>query len=193
MGEPLQDDPDIQAVEACRTGNANEFARLVEKYKDRIYGLALRMTGNPWDAEDLSQEAFLRAYRNLAAFDVTRKFSIWLYTIALNLGRDRARHRKRECVWPPWRQDRDEPPPEIPSAEPDPAQRAAAREDVDVLQTCLMALTRGDRELILLQSQLELPHETIARMLGIRVNTVKVRLHRARERLKERYRKARTT
>lgn len=183
-------DSDLEAVEACLRGSKDEFVGLVERYKGMVFSLAYRMTGNSWDAEDLSQEAFLRAYRNLGAFDKTRKFSTWLYTITLNLCRDRAR-RKRFVVLSLDRRWQEEGGLQVASAEPGPEERVEAREDADILQKCLAALARSDRELILLRYQLGLAYEAIAETLSVPVNRVKVRLHRARARLRKRFDKAR--
>lgn len=69
-------------------GEKQTYALLIEEYKNPIYNLAWRMTGNLHDAEDLAQETFIRAYQNLARYDVNKKFFTWLYTIGINLIRN---------------------------------------------------------------------------------------------------------
>jgi len=72
------------SLEALRTGDRAEFARMVETYYQPIYRLALRMLSNPQDAEDILQETFLKAYRGLGGFDGRSSLSTWLYRIAIN-------------------------------------------------------------------------------------------------------------
>ena len=71
-------------LEALRTGDRLEFARLVDTYSEVIYRLALKMLNNPQDAEDVLQETFIKAYRGLPKFDARSSLSTWLYRIATN-------------------------------------------------------------------------------------------------------------
>src|SRR3954469_7163024 len=86
---------DSAAVEETRKGNQHAFRVLVERHSGPVFRLAFRMTGNEQDAEDLVQETFLRAYRQLGRFDGRAGFSTWLYRIAANCSLDLIRARKR--------------------------------------------------------------------------------------------------
>lgn len=81
-------------IKQVKKGDQNAFADIVDLYKDKIYQLCYRMLGNAHEAEDIAQEAFIRAYVNIESFDVNRKFSTWLYRIATNLTIDRIRKKK---------------------------------------------------------------------------------------------------
>ena len=75
---------DQELVQAARQGDQEAFAQLVEEHQGRVYSLAFRMVGNPDDAADLTQEAFLSAWRGLAGFDGRAAFSTWLYRLTTN-------------------------------------------------------------------------------------------------------------
>src|SRR5690625_1049522 len=79
---------DAELVAKVVAGERREFAVLVERYQRDIYNLAYRSTYNRHDAEDITQETFLRAFRSLAKYDTTRSLRTWLYTIAVNICRD---------------------------------------------------------------------------------------------------------
>ena len=81
-------------INEVRKGDHNAFGEIVEIYKDRIYQLCYRMLGNAHEAEDIAQEAFIRAYVNIERYNINRKFSTWLYRIATNLCIDRIRKKK---------------------------------------------------------------------------------------------------
>jgi RNA polymerase sigma-70 factor (ECF subfamily) len=88
----------VPSLEALRNGDRTEFARLVDIYSAPIYRLALKIVGNPQDAEDVLQEAFIKAYRNLSTFEGRSSFSTWLYRIASNEAFMMLRRRKPEAV-----------------------------------------------------------------------------------------------
>jgi RNA polymerase sigma-70 factor (ECF subfamily) len=91
-------DADADAVARFRLGDESAFRTLVERHSRAVFRLAFRMTGNEQDAEDVVQEAFLRAYRNLARFEDRARFASWLHRIAANCAYDvlRARARRDE-------------------------------------------------------------------------------------------------
>src|SRR3954452_9900534 len=86
---------DAAYVARARSGDADAFRALVERHSRALFRLAFRMTGNETDAEDVVQESFLRAYRQLARFDERAAFGTWLYRIATNCSLDLVRSRKR--------------------------------------------------------------------------------------------------
>ncbi len=93
---------DAGAVAQVRAGNSDAYRVLVERHSHSVFRLAFRMTGNEHDAEDLVQETFLRAYRQIGRFDGRASFGTWLYRIAANCSLDfiRSRQRRREQQTP---------------------------------------------------------------------------------------------
>lgn len=86
---------DAALVKQVLAGHKDSFAQLVDTHKNKIYGLLLGMGASPQDAQDYTQEAFLKAYRKLASFREDSSFASWLYTIAVNVMRDAMRKKKR--------------------------------------------------------------------------------------------------
>lgn len=91
----MTEDADAKAVERVRSGDADGFRVLVDRYSRSVFRLAYRMTGNDADAEDVVQETFLRAYRQLESYESRSSFSTWIYRIAANYSLDLIRARKR--------------------------------------------------------------------------------------------------
>src|SRR5215813_485486 len=112
---------DLAFVTKARAGDADAYRILVERHSRALFRLAYRMTGNEQDAEDVVQESFLRAYKQLAKFDERASFGTWLYRIAINCSLDmvRARKRRNEQL-APADADADEPVLSLPSGDPDP-------------------------------------------------------------------------
>lgn len=116
-------DDDTEAVAQARAGDADAFRRLVERHSRNVFRVAFRMTRNEHDAEDVVQEAFLRAYRNLSQFEERAHFGSWIHRIAANCAYDslRARERRRENAAPVVIDDAsDGPAAELPSVDPTP-------------------------------------------------------------------------
>lgn len=174
-------DSEAAWVDAARAGDRDAFAQLVEMYKKPVYNLAYRMLGNQRDAEDASQEAFLRAYRALGAYDRARSFSTWLLSITAHHCIDRLRRRKGNEIsldgLPTWRW--------VPAEAVDP-QRAAERSDqADRVLGLLDDLPEDYRLVIVLRYWHDLGYAEIASVIGESESAVKSRLHRARRRLAE--------
>src|SRR5512136_425893 len=89
---------DEELIEACRAGESSAFDLLVGRWEDKIRGACWRVLGSEEEARDVAQEAFLKAYRGLAAFKSEARFSSWLYQIAINLCRDRLRRRRTRAT-----------------------------------------------------------------------------------------------
>ncbi|MBN2407134.1 MAG: sigma-70 family RNA polymerase sigma factor [Elusimicrobia bacterium] len=176
---------DALLVKMCLEGDKEQYEILIERYKPMIYNLCYRMTGDMRDAEDLAQDTFVSAYRNLGRYDTDRKFSTWLYTIALNLCRDRLKRKK------PVSRSLDAPAinhedlyPQIPSGELTPEETSAAIEEEELVRKGIMKLPPKYRQVIILRHQLFLSYEEISLAINSPVKTVKVWLHRARNKLK---------
>jgi RNA polymerase sigma-70 factor (ECF subfamily) len=182
VSPPPADADDLETIRAVLSGERDAFQRLVDKYGASIFNLALRMTGNGADAEELAQEAFLRAFSGLGRFRVGARFHPWLYTIALNLCRNHLRRRSL-LKWVPLAAKRGEGDPvdvEIPERSLDPEQALLDRESDERLQRALDALPTKYREVFLLRQEQGLSYEKIAEATGLPLGTVEIRLFRAR-------------
>lgn len=172
-------------------GDQNAFGEIVEIYKDKVYQLCYRMLGNRHEAEDVAQEAFLRAYLNIRRYDENRKFSTWLYRITTNLCIDRIRKKK-----PDYHLDADIEGSEnltlysqIASSSHLPEQEVEHMELQESIQQAILKLPEKYRAVIILKYMEELSIEEIAGILDMPVGTVKTRLHRGREALRKHLRK----
>jgi RNA polymerase sigma-70 factor, ECF subfamily len=168
-------------VAAARDGDRHAFDELVKATYVDTYMLAYRLTGDEEDARDVVQEAYLRAYKGLKRFRGDAQFSTWMYRITANcastfLGR---RHRNRHEELTDDLSTSDEHPAVNPEAQ---AEASALR---DRLQIALRALPPKLRAVIILRDVYDLPHEEIAAELGISESAAKVRLHRARRKLRD--------
>jgi RNA polymerase sigma-70 factor (ECF subfamily) len=170
-----------ELVAAARTGDPTAFEELVRATYADTYTLAYRLTGDEEDARDVVQESYLRAFRGLKRFRGDAQFTTWLYRITANcasthLGR-RARHRHDELV------------DDAPLADTDPSRDPQARTEGnatrDRLTVALRDLPPRLRAVVVLRDVYDLPHEAIAAELGISESAAKVRLHRARKKLRE--------
>jgi RNA polymerase sigma-70 factor, ECF subfamily len=169
-------------VEAAQSGDRDAFDELVRATYTDTYTLAYRLTGDEEDARDVVQEAYLRGYRGLKSFRGDAQFSTWMYRITANcastLLAKRTRHRHEELTDDAMVADSR---PEI-----DPESMAEAELLRDRVSDALHDLPPGLRAVIVLRDVYDLPHEAIAAELGISEAAAKVRLHRARKKLRER-------
>ncbi len=165
-------------VEAARSGDRVAFEELVRLTSADTYTLARRLCGNADDASDVVQEAYLRAYRSIRKFRGDSAFSTWLYRITANCAADhlnrRTRHR-HDDLSDEHVDDR---------AEVDPESHSANVELRDELKVALDALPPKLRAAVVLRDIYDLPHEEIASQLNISESAAKVRLHRARRKLR---------
>jgi RNA polymerase sigma-70 factor (ECF subfamily) len=168
-------------LEQARRGDDEAFARLVEAYQVPVFNLCFRILGEAAEAEDASQETFLRAYRNLASYDPQRKLSSWLLSIASHHCIDRLR--RRRLVSLPLEDLGPAEDPADPSPGPE-ASLADAERRRDV-RRLLDHLAPQDRAAIVLRYWYDLPVEEIGETLGLSVSAVKSRLHRARRSMAE--------
>ncbi|MGG1572624.1 RNA polymerase sigma factor SigW [Fictibacillus sp. NRS-1165] len=178
-------------VSQVKSGDQEAFEGLVEIYKDKIYRLCYRMVGDSHEAEDLAQEAFVRAYINIDKYSGSYKFSTWLYRIATNLCIDKLRKKK-----PDYSMDAEIPGTEgatlysqVAGADPLPEEEVEEKEKRDHLQQEIMKLPEKYRTAILLKYVEDLSLEEISSVMDLPVPTVKTRIHRGREALKKVYKK----
>lgn len=158
----------------------DDFPRVLAQYRDRVYALVLRLVGDPAEAEDLTQEAFLKAFRALGSYDPSRPMLSWLFKIAHNhcLDHLRARGERLETL-------------DDPEAPLDPADASAGVEEAleaadraEAVRRLVDSLPSLYREVLLLRHQEDLDYAAIAEVTGLPLGTVKIRLFRARELLK---------
>lgn len=181
---------DAQLVKRVLKGDQQAFARLLERYKDAIYNLCYRMLGSPQEAEDASQETFLRLYASLGNYDSKRKFSTWALRIATNYCIDRLRRRHQGSVsldtMPQDQEENSEPLiATLVSGELLPEEQLLRGEQSDEIERALQKLSPLYRTVLVLRYVEELSLDEIAEVLDIPVATVKTRLHRGREALRK--------
>jgi RNA polymerase sigma-70 factor (ECF subfamily) len=180
-------------IEACRQGNKEMFRPLVERYRQQTFFLALQIVGNREDAMDISQESFIRAYRNLGKFDTGRPFGAWLLRIVRNLCIDLLRRRKvRKAVSldNPGRGRDGETGRPLHETVSDKRTLAAdvLVERSELKEKIWRALGRLDekhRTILVLRDFQDLSYLEMADALGVPKGTVMSRLHQARRRLRE--------
>ena len=171
----------VALVERAKSGDREAFDRLVRVTHSDAYALALRLTGSTEDARDVVQEAYLRAYRSVGRFRGEALFSTWLYRIVANCA---ATHVGRRQL---HRHDHLGAHDDVVDTRPDydptlQGDLATLRENLDA---AIRDLPPRLRSVVVLRDMYDLPHEAIAKELGISVTAAKVRLHRARRRLRE--------
>jgi RNA polymerase sigma-70 factor (ECF subfamily) len=175
--EPNSDE--LGWIEGAQQGDQMAFAQLVEAYKQPIFNLAYRMLGNASEAEDVTQEVFLRAYLKLASYDRTRKFSTWLLAIASNYCIDLLRRRRGAQV------NLDDIEFVVESPDAGPEEIAVDNERAAALARAIAALPPAYRLVTVLRYYQDLPYEEIERVTDLPETTVKTRLFRARKMLKD--------
>ena len=171
----------VELVQSAKDGDRAAFDELVRLTYAETYTLAYRLTGDEEDARDVVQESYLRAFRGLKRFRGDAQFTTWLYRITSNcasthLGK-RSRHAHEALEDDAATDDLRV------AVNPEASLEAAALRDR--LHTALVGLPPRLRAVVVLRDVYDLPHEAIAAELGISVSAAKVRLHRARRRLRE--------
>jgi RNA polymerase sigma-70 factor (ECF subfamily) len=182
---------DQELVNRFKGGDQSAFDEMVARYWDRIYGMVNQLLRNSEDAEEVTQDAFIRAHRGLVNFRGDSAFSTWLYQIATNLARNR--------YWYWWRRKRDksvsfDAPVSadnpttladlIPAELETPDDITVTQEFIDRIAQGMEKLNAKHREILTLRNIKNLSYEEIAAILQISVGTVKSRIARARESLR---------
>ena len=175
-------EPDMVLVRRAQAGDREAFGRLVERYMRRAYFAALSLVGSREDALDLSQEAFVRAYRSRGTIDPERPFYAWLYQIlrrlCFNFLRDRRTRRQTLEASASWLADD-----AADRSGPDPAEALAREERRRLVAAAIEGLPAREREVLALKEFEGLTYKEIASLVGVPIGTVMSRLYAARQRL----------
>jgi RNA polymerase sigma-70 factor (ECF subfamily) len=179
-------------IERIKQGDRDAYHDMVTRYWDRIFNRVHHLLKNQQDAEEVTQDAFIRAHRGLANFRGDASFSTWLYQIATNLAHNRYWYwfrRKRDysiSLDQPLSDEGDLTLENVmPSEGETPSEAAVTQEFVDRVSECMEGLGAKHREVLMLRNVQNLSYEEIARQLDISVGTVKSRIARARESLRD--------
>ncbi len=178
---------DSELVKKAKRGDQAAFGELVRRYESKIYRLARRMTSTDQDAEDVVQEAFIKAYRSLGEFKEKSKFSTWLYRITVNLSLMKLRRRRPEVISLDQRvptEDGDMAM-EIEDRRADPLRKLIEKERSRILDMAIDSLSPSYRAVFVLRHVEGFSTQETARILKTSVAAVKSRLHRARLALQE--------
>ena len=168
---------DADLVRLCQNGDMAAFGQLFHKYHERVYSTAYRMTGNQQDAEDLTQEIFLKAYQSINKFRFRSAFSSWLYRLAVNSCIDELRKRKKNDATPLTE--------EMPEMDVNtPEDQAISREREGQIWGAINSLNERERAIVILRDVEGLSYNEIAEVLRCSLGRVKSRLHEARQKLK---------
>jgi RNA polymerase sigma-70 factor, ECF subfamily len=183
---------DIKLVRRFNAGDENAFVEIVSRYRGKMFSIALCHLRNHADAEEITQDTFIRAHRGLASFRGESSLATWLHRIAFNLSRNRCKYyycRRRhamlslDCAFSDDNQatfsDL------IASDTPSPAREAAAGEFSELVSQCMAKLGARQREILILRNGMNQSYGEIAGALRISIGTVKSRIGRAREKLRD--------
>ena len=184
-------DEDADQVSCCKKGDLAAFERLVRKYEKKMFNIAFRIAGNYEDAGEIVQDAFVSAYRGMASFRGAARFSTWLTSITVNLAKNRLKQvrgiRRHEQF------SLDDPLPGVdggvkqdpPSTDP-PVHELLEKRDVQLkVQHCINDLEPDFKEVLVLRDLQDFSYEEISAILKVHTGTVKSRLFRAREAVKD--------
>ncbi len=184
-------DADAASVTRFQAGHEDAFEALVRSREREVYRVALRMLGDPDDAMEASQETFIRVYRSLKDFRNDASFKTWVIGICMNVCRNMLSStagkmkRKRSPLARENREDGEEMEPALPDVSPDPASMTLGSELRQALGRALQALSPEHREIIVLRDIQDLDYDQVGLLLNCPVGTVKSRLSRARQALRE--------
>jgi RNA polymerase sigma-70 factor (ECF subfamily) len=175
----------VQATEAqwlslAQKGDPQAFSELVETYQKPVYNLCYRMLGTAEDAEDASQETFLRAYKSMRRYDNSRPFSTWLLSIAAHYCIDQIRRRRLSIV-----SIEELPVPDVPDVSPGLETTVGRNEERRRIRKLLDTLAPTDRAAVIMYYWYDFSYDEICQALSLSVSAVKSRLHRARRAMAE--------
>ncbi len=179
-------------VDRCRRGDRESFAQLMRLHEKQIFNFTYRMLGSEGEAEDLTQDIFIAAFRGIRSFRGEAKFSTWLYRIALNQARNRIKYLSRRNFFVRQRRRADygvntasESIEALPDGAPTPEQWTMTRDLAAQVQECLNHIPLAARQILVLRDIQGFSYDELSEMLSLKPGTVKSRLHRARAAMRE--------
>ncbi|NLB40770.1 MAG: sigma-70 family RNA polymerase sigma factor [Clostridiales bacterium] len=173
-------------IEEAKNGNFEAFGELISLYEKKIYNYCLRMTNRREDAEDLTQEVFVRVYKALKGFKGNSQFSTWIFRIAHNICIDHYRKSKLTTFsLNQPRNEEDQREMDLPSEDPTPEEEALRKEQQEFLLKCIEELRPEYKTVIILRDIQHHSYEEIAEILDVPLGTVKSHISRARSALRE--------
>jgi RNA polymerase sigma-70 factor, ECF subfamily len=182
---------DTELVRRFNSGDESAFIEIMNRYQRKIFTIVLGLLRNRADAEEITQDTFIRAHRGLGRFRGDSSLATWLHRIAVNLARNRYWYffrRRRHATLSldcPLSEDTGATFTELVASEaPDPSREAATGEFSVLIASCMEKLDARHREILTLRNILNHSYDEIAHALGINVGTVKSRIARARENLR---------
>jgi len=187
MDYAVTESDDLDLARRHAQGDRSAFDTVYEEYGGMVYGLALRLTGDPEEASDLHQEAFLRIFRSLGSFSGRSSLKTWVYTVTLNAGRTKLKRIGRR----PRVVEDDRTLDALADLRADPERRALGRDAGRHLQEALVELPAAFRVAVVLRDVEGLSYDEIAQIVGVRIGTVRSRIARGRDRLRARLEEAR--
>jgi RNA polymerase sigma-70 factor, ECF subfamily len=183
-GQSLDPTAELVIIERCKKNDAEAFGKIVDAYQNRLFGFVRRMVKDPEEANDIAQEAFVRAFQGIGRFDGRSSIRTWLFRIAYNLCIDRRRRAGRlpgesslDSAF------EDDEPIEVPDVRWDPERIILGDELRSVLEAAIATMSDKLRSVLLLHDQQDLAYEDIAKVLDLPIGTVKSRLFLARAHL----------
>ncbi|MBN1475615.1 sigma-70 family RNA polymerase sigma factor [Candidatus Sumerlaeota bacterium] len=183
---------DALLIAAAKAGDLDAFDTLIRRHQDRVYNQAWRLLGDHDEASDLVQEVFIRVFRKIHLYRGDAAFPTWLYRVTHNLAKNRWKQMERQgrgrtiSLDQPRPNDEDDRPLDQPDTAPSPRQEAEGREMLSLLETELAALGFEHRQVLVLRFVENLSYEEIAQVLDANLGTVKSRICRARQELRQR-------
>lgn len=190
--QTARNEKDEEFVSLCQKGDLDAFEVLVKRHQKRMYNIAYRMLGDYEEAANLVQDAFLAAYRSLKAFKGKSQFSTWLYSILINHCKNRLKQLQVQRLHEAF--SLNDPIPSLdgqiqsdpPSADPSALEELERKDIQEKVQRCINRLEDPFREVVVLRDIQGFSYEEISQMLHLPEGTVKSRLFRAREDLRDR-------
>ncbi|HDZ62806.1 MAG TPA: sigma-70 family RNA polymerase sigma factor [Nitrospirae bacterium] len=186
----IKQDDDHEIIVRCQKGDVEAFEEIVNKYQKKMFNISYRMLSDYNDASEVVQDAFVSVYKNIKSFKGRSRFFTWLYTIVVNLSRNRIKQvktmaeREQFSIDEPIETDDGQVKAEFASGDLSVLEKLEKRELEIKVQTCINALEHEFREVIVLRDLQGFAYEEISDMLKIAAGTVKSRLHRARDAVK---------
>jgi len=177
-----------------KSDSTQDFETMMRANGPKIYTLAIRLSGNLADGQDLAQEAFVKAYEHWEKFRGESDVGTWLYRICVNCWKNRVRYERRRAFWKHFSIDAvgevdDKPVRELPAPDAPLDQSLEDRERQAAAQAALAALKPDDRAILVMREMEDRSYEEISELLDIPIGTVRSRLARAREKLIDQFNK----